>query len=152
MIFLGPNNATKTPQIKSFQSSQLITTQQQKPNPVSVLGTTNSVNKPKTVSGSGAPQQLQKRSHQNPIIIIPAARTSLIQMANALDILQELKFITTDEKKKKLNNQNLYKESELVMHRRDDGKTVQFKVIDNVNKMQPQDWLVEFFSKRLFVC
>jgi hypothetical protein len=38
------------------------------------------------------PQQLQKRSHQNPIIIIPAARTSLIQMVNALDVLQELKY------------------------------------------------------------
>jgi hypothetical protein len=64
-------------------------------------------------------------------------------MANVLDILEELKFITTDEKKKKMNNQNLFKESELVMHRREDGKTVQFKVIDNVNKMQPHDWLVE---------
>ena len=51
-----------------------------------------------------------------------------------------LRFISTDEKKKMLNNQNFYKESELVMHRKDDGQTIQFKVIDNINKLQPHDW------------
>lgn len=119
----GPNNNAKSPLSKSTsQPTQ------------SKANITNSVNRPKV------PGQLQKRSHQNPIIIIPAARTSLIQMVNVLDILQELKFITTDEKKKKLNNQNLYKDSELIMHRREDGQTVQFKVIDNISKMQPHDW------------
>lgn len=130
----GPNNLpNKSSQMNKsssyFQSSQLT---QQKVNPA--LSGNN--NKQKV----GGTQQLQKRSHQNPIIIIPAARTSLIQMVNVLDILQELKFVTTDEKKKKLDNQNLYKDSELIMHRRDDGSTIQFKVVDNVNKMQPHDW------------
>lgn len=133
----GPNNKGSQLNKSSsyFQSSQI--TQQKT---TTALGgnanqnTNSSVNKPK--SGAG----LQKRSHQNPIIIIPAARTSLIQMVNVMDILQELKFITVDEKKKKLNNQNLYKDSELIMHRREDGQTVQFKVIDNVNKLQPNDW------------
>lgn len=119
-----------------FQSTQI--TQQKSTTALggnTSLNSSNSINKPK--SGSG---QLQKRSHQNPIIIIPAARTSLIQMVNVMDILQELKYITVEEKKKKLNNQNLYKDSELIMHRREDGQTVQFKVIDNVNKLQPHDW------------
>lgn len=133
----GPNN-TSTQLNKSssyFQSSQL--TQQKTISALSTSATLNSsVAKPKTPET----QQLQKRSHQNPIIIIPAARTSLIQMVNALDILQELKFVTPEEKKAKLNNQNLYKESELIMHRRDNGKTVQFKVIDNISKLKPQDW------------
>lgn len=155
----GPNSTSNQLNKSSsyFQSSQL--TQQKTISALSTSGTlNNSVAKPKVPDT----QQLQKRSHQNPIIIIPAARTSLIQMANALDILQELKYkyirflnffcltiiyysffiryVTPDEKKAKLNNQNLYKESELIMHRRDNGKTVQFKVIDNINKLKPQDW------------
>jgi hypothetical protein len=52
--------------------------------------------------------------------------------------------VTPEEKKAKLNNQNFFKESELIMHRRENGKTVQFKVIDNVNKLKPQDWLEQF--------
>lgn len=117
-----------------FQSSQIT----QKSNTV-FTGNNRLSSTPNSKPKSGS-QQLQKRSHQNPIIIIPAARTSLIQMVNALDILQELKYISTEDKKKKLNNQNLYKDSELIMHRRDDGKTVQFKVIDSVSKLHPNDW------------
>lgn len=42
----------------------------------------------------------QKRTSRTPIIIIPSANTSLITMYNAKDILQELKFISTDDKKR----------------------------------------------------
>jgi len=114
-----------------FQSTQLT---QQKTN---IMPGMSAINKAKYTPGS-AP--LTKRSHSNPIIIIPAARTSLIQMLNAADILQELKFVSTDEKRKTLQNQNVYKEAELIMHRKDDGSTVQFKVIDNVAKLAPHDW------------
>lgn len=136
---LNPSQADNSskPMNKSsyFQSSQIT----QKSNSVPATNGSRSVSTPNSKPKSGS-QQLQKRSHQNPIIIIPAARTSLIQMVNALDILQELKYISTEDKKKKLNNQNLYKDSELIMHRREDGQTVQFKVIDNVNKLHPNDW------------
>lgn len=46
------------------------------------------------------PQRAQKRTSRTPIIIIPSANTSLITMYNAKEILQDLKFITTDEKKR----------------------------------------------------
>lgn len=36
--------------------------------------------------------------------------------------------------------QNAPKDCEIVMHRRDDGTSQQFKIIDNVNKLQSQDW------------
>lgn len=42
----------------------------------------------------------QKRSSRTPIIIIPSANTSLITMYNAKDILQDLKYISTDDKKR----------------------------------------------------
>lgn len=41
-----------------------------------------------------------KRSSRTPIIIIPSANTSLITMYNAKDILQDLKYISTDDKKR----------------------------------------------------
>ena len=68
-----------------FQSSQL---SQQKPNVLSSGSST--FNKPRSTTPTGS--QPQKRTHSNPIIIIPAARTSLIQMINASDILQDLKY------------------------------------------------------------
>lgn len=45
-------------------------------------------------------QNSQKRTSKTPIIIIPAATTSLITMINVKDILQDLKFVTNEEKKK----------------------------------------------------
>jgi parafibromin len=86
----GPNNTASQLNKSSsyFQSSQL--TAQKTMVALSTSATVNSaVAKTKETP---EPQQLQKRSHQNPIIIIPAARTSLIQMVNALDVLQELKY------------------------------------------------------------
>jgi hypothetical protein len=81
------DNLAKSQLIKPgpyFQSTQLT---QQKTNIMSGMSVGNP-NKTK-YAPSGAP--LTKRIHSNPIIIIPAARTSLIQMLNAADILQELK-------------------------------------------------------------
>ena len=71
-----------------FQSTQL---SQSKPNLPSATPTAVNPVKAKYQSVTSAP--LQKRSHSNPIIIIPSTRTSLIQMINALDILQELKSV-----------------------------------------------------------
>ena len=81
------DNLTKSQAIKPspyFQSTQLT---QQKTN---IMPGMSVANKTKAKYTSAGPP-LTKRSHSNPIIIIPAARTSLIQMLNAADILQELK-------------------------------------------------------------
>ncbi len=45
-----------------------------------------------------------------------------------------------EEKRKTSQNQNAPKDSEIIIHRKEDGSTLQFKVIDNVNKLLPQDW------------
>ena len=44
-------------------------------------------------------QNASKRTSRTPIIIIPSSTTSLITMFNAKEILQDLKYISTDEKK-----------------------------------------------------
>lgn len=51
------------------------------------------------------------------------------------------RYISSEDKRKTLQNQNAPKDCEIIMHRRDDGNTIQYKVVDNINKLQPQDWL-----------
>lgn len=83
-----------------------------------------------------APQG-NKRPSRTPIIIIPAGSSSLITMYNAKDILQELKFVTTEEKRE----QGAQRENEILIQRRKDGNiTVPYRVIDNPSKLTPQDW------------
>ncbi|MGH0167710.1 UNVERIFIED_CONTAM: hypothetical protein FKN15_053642, partial [Acipenser sinensis] len=82
---------------------------------------------------------------RTPIVIIPAATTSLITMLNAKDLLQDLKFVTSEEKKK----QGLQRENEVLLQRRKDvvqpggtnlSVTVPYRVIDQPLKLAPQDW------------
>ena len=51
------------------------------------------------VAGAGGQQKGGKRVSKTPIIIIPAAPKSLITMYNAKDILQDLRFVSTEEKR-----------------------------------------------------
>lgn len=84
-----------------------------------------------------AQQQGNKRPSRTPIIIIPATNTSLITMYNAKEILQDLRFVTTEEKRA----QGCTRENELLLQRRKDGNvTVPYRVIDNPSKLTPQDW------------
>ncbi|BHF65610.1 accessory factor associated with RNA polymerase II [Sparganum proliferum] len=77
------------------------------------------------------------RASRVPIIIIPAAPTSLITMLNAQDILQDLRFVTTEDKR----SQGCKRENELLIHRQKaDGRTVPYRVIDQPNKLQPEEW------------
>ncbi|VDM22686.1 unnamed protein product [Hydatigera taeniaeformis] len=77
------------------------------------------------------------RASRVPIIIIPAAPTSLITMLNATDILQDLQFVSTEEKR----SQGCRRDNELLIHRRKpDGRTVPYRVIDQPNRLQPDEW------------
>uniref|UniRef100_A0A673AIX3 Parafibromin n=1 Tax=Sphaeramia orbicularis TaxID=375764 RepID=A0A673AIX3_9TELE len=82
---------------------------------------------------------------RTPIIIIPAATTSLITMLNAKDLLQDLKFVTSEEKKK----QGIPRDNEVLLQRRKDqiqpggatlSVTVPYRIIDQPLKLAPQDW------------
>uniref|UniRef100_A0A673LP41 Parafibromin n=1 Tax=Sinocyclocheilus rhinocerous TaxID=307959 RepID=A0A673LP41_9TELE len=88
---------------------------------------------------------MQPEYFVTPIIIIPAATTSLITMLNAKDLLQDLKFVTTEDKKK-LGTQ---RDNEVLLQRRKDqvqpgganiSVTVPYRVIDQPLKLAPQDW------------
>lgn len=91
--------------------------------------------------GLSTPQQQQmqmsKRPSRTPIIIIPAATTSLITMYNVKDILQELKFMTTEQKRA----QGCARENEVLLQRsKEANTTVPYRIIDNPTKLTAQDW------------
>ncbi|EPQ15426.1 Parafibromin [Myotis brandtii] len=99
---------------------------------------------PRPVSQARPPLN-QKKGSRTPIIIIPAATTSLITMLNAKDLLQDLTFVPSDEKKK----QGCRRENETLIQRRKDraqprgtalGLTVPYRVVDQPLKLTPQDW------------
>ncbi|XP_040215746.1 parafibromin [Rana temporaria] len=99
---------------------------------------------PRPVSQARPPPN-QKKGSRTPIIIIPAATTSLITMLNSKDLLQDLKFVSSEEKKK----QGCQRENEVLIQRRKDqmqpggtsiSVTVPYRVIDQPLKLLPQDW------------
>ncbi|KAG5678367.1 hypothetical protein PVAND_008049 [Polypedilum vanderplanki] len=78
-----------------------------------------------------------KRQSKTPIIIIPSSPNSLITMYNAKEILQDLRFTTTEEQK----NKGAQRENEILLQRRKDGNlTVPYRIIDQPGKLTPHDW------------
>lgn len=58
-------------------------------------------------------------------------------MYNAKDILQDLKFVSNEEKR----SQGCKRETEILLQRRKDaGFTVPYRVIDNPQKLTDSDW------------
>lgn len=82
-------------------------------------------------------RQPTKRVSKTPIIIIPAATTSLITMYNAKDLLQDLKYVDTEDKKR----QGCKRENEvLIQRRKEGGNSVPYRVIDNPQKLVDDEW------------
>lgn len=87
----------------------------------------------------GQPQQQKggKRPSRTPIIIIPAAPKSLITMFNAKEILQDLKYVSTEDKRaggaKRENDV-------LIQRRKEGGLTVPYRVLDNPGRLNNAEW------------
>lgn len=77
----------------------------------------------------------KKRTSKTPIIIIPSTTTSLITLANAKSILQDLKFIES-------NAGEMPRDNEILIQRRKQGEitTVPYRVINNILKLGEGDW------------
>ncbi|KAH9360168.1 hypothetical protein HPB48_011451 [Haemaphysalis longicornis] len=92
---------------------------------------------PATVMAPPASRPVPRRVSRTPIIIIPAATTSLITMYNAKDILQDLRFVSTEEKKSQGSKRE---NAVLIQRRRNGGTTVSYRVIDNPSSLALEDW------------
>ncbi|VVC34172.1 Hypothetical protein CINCED_3A008157 [Cinara cedri] len=84
-----------------------------------------------------ASQQAKQRISKTPIIVIPAGQSSLISMHNAREILQDMKFVSTEEKKQT----GAKRDNELLLQRRKDGgMTVPYRVVDNPQRLTQGEW------------
>ncbi|KAF1759356.1 hypothetical protein GCK72_015822 [Caenorhabditis remanei] len=77
-----------------------------------------------------------KRTSRSPIIIVPSAMNTMINMYNAKDILQGLGYVSVDQKRKESNK----KPTDLVIQRQKNGQTYNIRIIDNAEKLAPEDW------------
>ncbi|KAB0793360.1 hypothetical protein PPYR_12980 [Photinus pyralis] len=82
------------------------------------------------------PGGLSKRVSRTPIIIIPAATTSLISMYNVKEVLQDLKYVSTEQKKR----EGARRDNEVLLQRQRNGVSVPYRVVDNPAKLSPSDW------------
>lgn len=90
-----------------------------------------------TAQARVVPQNINKRPSRTPIIIIPGTNSSLITMFNAKDILQDMKFVTTEDKKA----QGCPRENEILLQRnKEANSTVPYRIIDNPAKLTPHEW------------
>jgi len=82
-------------------------------------------------------QKPTKKASRTPIIIIPSAPKSLISMLNAKEILEELKYVSTEERRaagaKRENDV-------LIQRRKEGGLTVPYRIIDNPGRLTNADW------------
>uniref|UniRef100_UPI00358EDFD6 parafibromin n=1 Tax=Myxine glutinosa TaxID=7769 RepID=UPI00358EDFD6 len=98
---------------------------------------------PRPISQARPPPN-QKKGSRTPIIVIPAAPSSLITMINVKDLLQDHRFVPSDEKRR----QGCVRETEVLIHRRREGAvpgapsvvSVPYRVVDQPLKLGPQDW------------
>ncbi|PAV91104.1 hypothetical protein WR25_02807 [Diploscapter pachys] len=89
-----------------------------------------------SVHNQPAGGQKPKRSSRTPIIIVPGALTSLITIYNAKDILEDMKFVSTEEKRA----QKAQREPTILVNRKKEGNTVQYRVIDDPTRLNEEDW------------
>ncbi|KAJ9591699.1 hypothetical protein L9F63_001786 [Diploptera punctata] len=107
---------------------------------------------PRPVAEARLSVQPNKRISRTPIIIIPAATTSLITMYNAKDVLQDLRYVIYIyiymngilcclSVQKKRNYKGAKRDNEILLQRRKEGAlTVPYRVIDNPQKLTNADW------------
>jgi len=82
-------------------------------------------------------QPQMKRPSRTPIIIVPNSPTSLITMLNAKDLLQDMKFVSQEEKRKS----GTKREMEILIQRpKEGGLTVPYRVMDNPGKLTNSEW------------
>ena len=84
-----------------------------------------------------AQQKSGKKASRTPIIIIPAAPKSLVTMYNVKEILEDLKFVSTEEKRAAGTKRE---NDVLIQRRKDGGLTVPYRVLDNPGRLTNADW------------
>ncbi|EPB74081.1 RNA pol II accessory factor, Cdc73 family [Ancylostoma ceylanicum] len=95
-----------------------------------------------------SPDEPKKRVSRTPIIIIPSAMTSLLTIFNATDIIQDMNFVTTEEKRKE---KNMPRKSQIYIQRKKNDTTDELIAVGQLWQFKPfKRWHsnpVEIFAK-----
>lgn len=83
------------------------------------------------------PDEPKKRVSRTPIIIIPSAMTSLLTIFNATDIIQDMNFVTTEQKRKE---KNMPRKSQIYIQRKKNNTIVPYLIVDQPNKFTDAEW------------
>ncbi|KAH8304436.1 hypothetical protein KR059_009653 [Drosophila kikkawai] len=85
---------------------------------------------------TGEKARRRSKNDHRPIIVVPAALTSLITLHNVKQLLQEMRFVSVDQVRK-LGFQSA---EEVVLERHVQGQLVRYRVIDNVKRLKSEEW------------
>ncbi|KAJ1647828.1 accessory factor associated with RNA polymerase II [Dispira simplex] len=79
-----------------------------------------------------------KRSNRIPLIVVPAAATSLLTMYNVREFLENHRFVPTQI----MRERGIKKEPQLTIERSRIGnpKPILYHVVDSVDRFKPEDW------------
>ena len=93
---------------------------------------------PSTSKEASSTGSARKFAYATPYIIVPAALTGVLSIFNAQDLLQRSAYVSIEEKKQQSGAK---RESVVIVNRTmPDGRTEQYKVIDNPRALRPEDW------------
>ncbi|XP_060042454.1 parafibromin-like [Erinaceus europaeus] len=100
---------------------------------------------PRPLVQARPPPQQSNRGSGTPIILIPAAPTSLITMLNATDLLQDLSFVSSEAKKRqgcRSAKETLIQRSKSPRPAWDSASTIRvhYRVVDQPLRLSPGDW------------
>ncbi|CAF0846380.1 unnamed protein product, partial [Didymodactylos carnosus] len=79
---------------------------------------------------------VSKRVSRTPIIVIPPALTSLITRYNCKELLEDLKYISTDEGKAS----GIKRDGDILIQRKKGNLTVPYRITDDPVRLTKQDW------------
>ncbi|KAG0055912.1 accessory factor associated with RNA polymerase II [Gryganskiella cystojenkinii] len=103
---------------------------------------TSAANRPSSTNPSANPSaQIKSKSSSSriPIIIVPAAVTSMLTMYNIKQLLEDQLFVDSQE----IREKGTPKPSRMVIERRqkpNESHKTPYHVIDNVDHLRPEDW------------
>ncbi|TMS33048.1 hypothetical protein L596_000831 [Steinernema carpocapsae] len=105
------------------------------PPPPPVVDATNDV---KFGKPAGPNKPTEERKSRTPIIVVPASNSSLINVNNARQILQDMQFMTTDKCRQQKDFRREY--DFYIKHKNKNNIPVPYRVVEDPLKLKADDW------------
>ncbi|XP_017068966.1 parafibromin [Drosophila eugracilis] len=74
-----------------------------------------------------------------PIIVVPDAKTSLVNMSNVKQLLQEMRYVPVEQARRQALTDGQHADDIIIEHRFQ-GQLVKYRVIDNIVRLTAEEW------------